>query len=66
MDAYELGYIRPNKDLLLELSAYYYDTKCGSSVYFQRDEAKNAKLMVRAFDRLAGSDSEGSLRLFEC
>ena len=28
MDAYELGWrIRPNKDLLLELSAYYYDTQ---------------------------------------
>jgi iron complex outermembrane receptor protein len=49
MDAYELGWrIRPNKDLLLELSAYYYDTHnavraATSLTSVNAYEAKNAE-----------------------
>jgi outer membrane receptor protein involved in Fe transport len=42
MDAYELGWrLRPNKDLLLELSAYHYDTK--NAVRAARNNAYEAK-----------------------
>ncbi|MBT3636840.1 MAG: TonB-dependent receptor [Opitutae bacterium] len=42
MDAYELGWrVRPNKDLLVELSTYYYDTK--NAVRAARNSAYEAK-----------------------
>ena len=48
MDAYELGWrVRPDKDLLLEFSTYYYDTKnavrAASASSVNAYEAKNAE-----------------------
>jgi outer membrane receptor protein involved in Fe transport len=48
MDAYELGWrVRPNKDLLFELSTYYYDTKnavrAASASSVNAYEAKDAE-----------------------